>query len=43
VAAHLILKRAAASRPTSEWNDGDYDVLLATFRCDASTGSLSEG
>ncbi len=28
VAAHLILKRTSASRPTSEWNDDDdYDVL----------------
>jgi len=23
----LILKRASASRPSSEWNDDDYDVL----------------
>ena len=23
----LILKRAAASRPSGEWNDDDYDVL----------------
>jgi hypothetical protein len=23
----LILKRAAASRPSSEWNDDDFDVL----------------
>jgi len=25
--AQLILKRAAASRPSGEWNDDDYDVL----------------
>ena len=24
---YLILKRAAASRPSGEWNDDDYDVL----------------
>jgi hypothetical protein len=24
---HLILKRAAASRSSGEWNDDDYDVL----------------
>ena len=24
----LILKRAPASRPSSEWNDDDYDVLF---------------
>jgi hypothetical protein len=23
----LILKRAAASRPSGEWNEDDYDVL----------------
>jgi hypothetical protein len=23
----LILKRAAASRPSGDWNDEDYDVL----------------
>jgi hypothetical protein len=23
----LILKRAAASRPSGEWNDDDFDVL----------------
>jgi hypothetical protein len=23
----LILKRAASSRPSGEWNDDDYDVL----------------
>jgi hypothetical protein len=23
----LILKRAAASRPSGEWSDDDYDVL----------------
>ena len=23
----LVLKRAAASRPSGEWNDDDYDVL----------------
>ena len=23
----LILKRGAASRPSGEWNDDDYDVL----------------
>ena len=23
----LILKRAATSRPSGEWNDDDYDVL----------------
>ena len=23
----LILKRASASRPSSEWNDDDYDVI----------------
>jgi len=25
--AHLILKRASASRPSGEWNDDDFDVL----------------
>jgi hypothetical protein len=25
--AHLILKRASASRPSGEWGDDDYDVL----------------
>jgi hypothetical protein len=24
---YLILKRAAASRPSGEWNEDDYDVL----------------
>ena len=24
---YLLLKRAAASRPSGEWNDDDYDVL----------------
>jgi hypothetical protein len=24
----LILKRASASRPSGEWNDDDYDVLV---------------
>jgi hypothetical protein len=24
---YLVLKRAAASRPSGEWNDDDYDVL----------------
>ena len=24
---YLILKRAAASRPSGEWNDDDFDVL----------------
>ena len=24
---YLILRRAAASRPSSEWNDDDFDVL----------------
>jgi hypothetical protein len=24
---YLALKRASASRPSREWNDGDYDVL----------------
>jgi hypothetical protein len=23
----MIFKRASASRPSGEWNDGDYDVL----------------
>jgi hypothetical protein len=27
IVAALILKRAAASRPSGEWNDDDYDVL----------------
>jgi len=25
--AHLLLKRAALSRPSGEWNDDDFDVL----------------
>jgi hypothetical protein len=25
--SRLILKRASASRPSGEWNDGDFDVL----------------
>jgi len=25
--ASLILKRASTSRPSSEWNDDDFDVL----------------
>ena len=24
---YLILKRAAASRPSGEWNDDDFDVV----------------
>jgi hypothetical protein len=29
----LILKRAATSRPSGEWNDDDFDVVaLATYR-----------
>jgi hypothetical protein len=27
VTAKLILKRAAASRPSGEWKDDDYDVV----------------
>jgi hypothetical protein len=26
----LILKRAAASRPSGQWNDDDFDVLAAS-------------
>ena len=25
--AHLLLKRAALSRPSGQWNDDDFDVL----------------
>jgi hypothetical protein len=27
-ATELILKRASTSRPSGEWNDDDYDVLV---------------
>jgi hypothetical protein len=39
---NLILKRASASRLSGEWNDDDYDVLLAMFCCDASIRSVLE-
>src|SRR5215467_10062277 len=29
----LILKRAAANRPSGDWNDDDYDVLADGGRC----------
>jgi hypothetical protein len=41
--SHLILKRAAASRPSGEWNDDDFDVLAdgvvdgRIFKANAST------
>jgi len=25
----LLLKRASASRPSGDWSDDDYDVLMA--------------
>jgi hypothetical protein len=44
----LILKRAATSRPSGEWNDDDFDVLAADgaivgriFKANATPGGMS--
>jgi hypothetical protein len=35
----FILKRAAASRPSGEWNDDDFDVLADGLWSAASSGA----
>jgi hypothetical protein len=30
--ANLVLKRASRLRPSSEWNDDEYDALAGNFR-----------
>ena len=44
--AQLMLKHAAASRPSGEWNDGNFDVLAdgvvvgRIFKADAAPGGM---
>ena len=39
--SHLILKRASGSRPSGQWNEDDFDVLVTPYG--ATTLAKSDG